>query len=370
MLRKKLLSFTVTLLTVVPLSSQKISSNEYILWDIRHTLNWDDFNTFERVSEEGALVSPETGIFTVDHMRKYGRLRVLAPIVRSYFDNTTSWVVPDGRSSQMLEYAQLIFDQTEVIARTMQLSMDKYIDIPDWRDTLSFYRKEAKRVSLLIGDETDYGRNYSKVCEWRERINEQLQAMPSDHQIPPKWSPSNLSFAGFMGFGMMVPFKSLPPIYGFMAGIEVYYRKVGALLEVGGGSATLNHDLQTDERLWIVGDRISNFQASANITYRILDNSYLTISPFVGIGFSDLGWDAGEEEDVIEISDGKNGLNYQFGVSASFKAIRYLDLINWDYSDYGARLLVYLSKNQFEYARQKWFLNIGIALNATGCWIK
>lgn len=368
---KKLLSLAVTLLAVITLSAQKRSSEEYVLWDARRTLNWDDFNTFERVSERSALVSIETGLFTEGYTRKYGRLRVLAPRVYSYFEKTTSWVAPDGRTSQMLEYAQLLFDQTEVIARKMQLSLDEHADAPDWNDTLTFYRKEAKRISLLIEDETENGRNYSKVCEWRKKIDEQLLAMPSDPIIPPQWSPTNLSFDGFMGLGMMIPFKTLPPIYGFMAGIGVYYRKIGAFFEMGVGSSTaLSHDLKTDEGQWRIGDRFSSFQVSANITYRMLDNSYLTIAPFVGVGFSALGMDASEEEDVIIVSDGEKGLNYQFGVSTSLKAIRSLNLINREYSDYGVRFLVYLSKNQFDYARQRWFLNIGIALNATSGWVK
>ena len=168
--------------------AQKIKEKQFIYWDERDKISWEDFRgtTFHK-SVQG--IPGTAAVSRVGIQREYLRSKespdTLSLMLRATFNRFLSSVNANWKTDRYLEHEQLHFDMTELLARKMRrvyFLVD--LNIP------AKGKKVPKIIRSLIEEyktqqvafDNDSYSSIEKQKEWRIKIDEELLLLAEYNQ--------------------------------------------------------------------------------------------------------------------------------------------------------------------------------------------
>lgn len=342
-------------------------------------LTWDDFTLY--TSDYPIIASLDYGWHgTTMQSSKIGNLKVIRLQTECYMNPVASWVNPDYRNPQTLQYLQTAFDYTELCRRQLQKELDNNAKGHSTNELSQFYYGKADRFIARLREETDQGRDTAMVNFFAIQTAEELAATPEDYL--PEIGPRKWGIAMHFGYGNEIHLGEsadyLRTLHGLKWGFDISYGNVALywhmLLAAGGKTP---REFVHEGKYWKTDKRQSGGNLEFDLAYSVFNNNWLNVSPFagVGVGFSDTA--VGQDADGKIVTDGVGGFRYLAGLSVGFKFLRTLDLSNrpvyyyWmnvgtsrGYNENSLRLLAYATHTDYDLPiGPSWTLNLGLVYN-------
>ena len=375
---KKGLLLSLSILAVTGLSAQDYDSSIKRWKD--GPLTWEDFSTYS--GGFPIISSMDYGWHFNTDRYKTGNLRVLRNLSECYMNPITSWVNPDHRNPQTLRYQQVAFDYAELCRRQLQKELDNNTNGHNPNELNNFYYGKVDRFIARLREETDQGRDTAMVNFFAVQTAEELAATPEEFIEEPGLSRKAWGIGIHFGYGCELRLGNaagyIRPEHGLQWGFDISYRKVSFywhMLLAGGGRnpQTFTHE----GNVWSTDEYQSGGNMEFDLAYPVIDNHWLNISPFAGIGVGFVNSVIGQDDNGKNITDAIGGLRYQAGLSISLKFLRTLDLTNRPVYYYGVpignsrgynenslRLLAYAAHTAMDHpVGPSWSLNFGLVYN-------
>ena len=211
---------------------------------------------------------------------------------------------------------------------------------------------------------------------------EELAATPDEFIEEPELGRKNWGIGMHFGYGGELRLGDasgyLRPEHGLKWGFDISYRKIAfywhMLLSGGGRNPRSFHHNGIE---WTTDRYQTGGNMEFDLAYPVMDNPWLNISPFAGIGFGFVETVIGEGADGKNITDAFGGFRYQAGLSIALKFLRTLDLSNRPVFYYGVpvgpsrgynenslRLLAYAARTTMDLpVGPSWSINLGLVYN-------
>ena len=141
-------------------------------------LNWDDFKAKPDTNKK-TLQAFSYIIYSYNHQITGDSVRV---VVRNSFYRKYSWVKPNSKNTQQLNFQQGYFDISEINARRMRKNI---ATVPIYSQTANkqigaMYSQAIKDRAKEQGQyqtETEYGKNKTKQAEWDKKNKDLLNSI-------------------------------------------------------------------------------------------------------------------------------------------------------------------------------------------------
>ena len=304
---------------------------------------------------------------------KTGNTRFRVPDTRSYLNPYSSWVHPDFRTDEMLQYIQTGFDYVEICRRRAMQEISQGSSFGTG-SVMRFHLDVADSFMAKMKDETNQGQDAVAVQDYARRVEAEL-ARTED----PRYDDMRIDPRGFgmgMHWGIGSEFYTGPmasyvtPIAGVDFGFDFCYNRInlylGGLLGWGG---RYKQPIPRDGYQWNAGERMKGGNIEASLGYTVLDSQWWKVAPFAGIGVGFIDYPsnpADQDKNTDEIS----GFRYQAGISADLKFYRMVDYVQAleGLSELSVRSRLYVAHTAFPSPAPAWSVNLGLSVNMLG-WI-
>lgn len=277
-------------------------------------LTWSDFQ--EKSSDAG--VSELRFFFGYNTgKQKIGDTTISRIVSFCYIDKNTSWIHPDFKNEQYLEYNQVIFDLLELFRRKIQYELDRINSIKEAE--LKFQQIYNLCLSELekYKNEAKQGQELNVINLWDYRVTEQLMLV-NDNRIP-GFTVRHFGYAANLALGSGFFTNSLgkyfSPTFNFTFGFDFAYKN--SLIFINGTFAgdKVKKDLLTDN-YWRSGQRANVAIIDISIGQAFINNSKIKLSPFFGLGITEFtGTTQSEPKSDLRIVD----YNCILGVNLDYK---------------------------------------------------
>lgn len=157
--------------------NKKDKQSDYILWNSKYKLEWEDFKGKEDIQSEYDAIS-----YTLIDQRQKGLLedKILYEIA-TYFVSSLSWVKKDQKNNDLLFHEQLHFDISELYARKFRKICLEHTS-HNLNSTFKYFNKEYDKMLIEELDfqhqydtETNYSKNKEKQKEWVKKVKALLK---------------------------------------------------------------------------------------------------------------------------------------------------------------------------------------------------
>lgn len=285
-------------------------------------LTWEDFQ-----EKEESIGASELKYFVGYNKvkQKINDTTVLRIQAFCYVDKNISWVNKIFKNNQYLKYNQVIFDITELYRRKLQYELDRVSSI--YEAEVRFNENFAKlnnQISRFQTESTD-GQKQKVIDHWDVVIKKELE-IHKNIQIP-TFSKGNFGYAMHVGFGSGVFTGSLGEHFGqtfnFIYGFDFAYKKSILYLNATLSGGKVKKDYISTEK-WNQGQQVNIAMINVSYGYTLIDKSKIKLSPFIGIGVTELlRRDKDNKDDVLKIVD----YNFNFGLNVDYKIRKRIKLI-------------------------------------------
>lgn len=381
MRKKNLLLLSALTLQIINVSAQSLYEQNFRIWDEK-PLTWEEFQPRHTPDDAKFVSDLSCGIQTETKNEKIGNFRF--PIVTSStkMNKISSWYDPDKCTDWTLRYEQTRFNIMEVMRRRMQNSYNNNILEKD----LGRYYDELIQSTMNAFDmESNYGTDTIIVERYEKEYRDELETLKEEPIKAPIFDKSNwgMSFtigADFEKYGSPVS-EGLTASEGFTFGFGALYKRfsIDMTLSMGWSGKLQCDDFFYDEQYdysWVKGTNVRNGNITFNGGFKLFDNSYMTVTPMVGIGVSFLD----QKTDILKSPNNSkdyetseiSGLRTQAGVVFSWKIRRSLVLNTFSsgYNESKINLFVLGAKTDFKQLGNCYSINAGLVWSINGWTVK
>lgn len=312
---------------------------------------------------------------------RYGNLRYRRCVTDTYIDKMNSWIKTGYDTPATLKYMQVGFDIVEATRRRLQNELDQ--SSAGYNDLISFYKNVTDNALNEYKAATKKGADTAAVNSYSERISRILE------KDVPKDEEPIISFRKF-GAGVRFGFGSeffvgeaadyIPSLYSMLMGFEVSVSRFRFNLDMqyGFGGAykkDIPYTKANPVHNWSKGEKSEGGSITQSFSYAVVDNKRIVLSPMFGIGAGFLdrkdrylpgNADEGRHEEIA-------GFRMLAGVDFDWKMARYLSnnpFLGKDYWESDLRFMVYAAKTWLGSPCDTWSINVGVAYNFYGRFIK
>ena len=299
---------------------------------------------------------------------KTGNTRFRAPYSRSYMNPYASWVHPDFRTEEMLQYIQTGFDYVEICRRRAMRELRQGSTFGQG-SVMRFHLDVADSFMAKMKDETSQGQDVAAVQEYARRVKAELaqteEVLYDDLRIYPR----GLGVSMHLGIGSEFYTGQLAnyvtPIAGIDFGFDLCFSRVnlylGGLLGWGG---RYKKDIPRDGYQWNAGEPMKGGNIDVSLGYTLFDSQLWRVAPFAGIGVGFIDYPShptNPDKDTDEIS----GFRYQAGISTDFKFFRIVEYSPAleGLSEFSVRARLYVAHTAFPTPAPSWTVNFGLSVN-------
>lgn len=311
----------ITIFLAFFLTSLLIAQEQKKYWS-DGPLGWHDFT--ERKSPHSIS---EFKYFLGYHMEKnrYGDTILLRNIAEGYMDTGLSWVDPEYKTGQILRYNQVIFDLVELYRRKLQDELDRVTSVFDIDGRFNYIHRLCEEDINKFHDESAGGQDLKTIEFWEQKISGELT--PGSGRKIPEIVDRNFGYALHAGFGSGIFTGSLgdhfTPTFNFIFGFDFGYKNL--LLYLNGTLAGDHVKMDyTGDIIWNEDQRTHVAIIDASVGYALLDNARIKLSPFAGLGITEISGDNKDnDDDDLRMVD----YNRIFGINADYKFRKRIKLI-------------------------------------------
>lgn len=304
---------------------------------------------------------------------KMGNTRFRTPYSRAYMNPYASWVHPDYRTEEMLQYIQAGFDYVEICRRRAMRELMNGSSFGQG-SVMRFHLDVADSFMAKMKDETAQGQDAAAVQDYARRVKAELaqteEVLYDDLIIDPR------GFGMGMHWGIGSEFYTGPisdyvtPIAGLDFGFDFCFSRVNLYLSgLLGFGGHYKRDIPRDGYQWNAGERMKGGNIEASLGYTLFDSPWWKVAPFagIGVGFIDYPSNPGNPD---KKSDEISGFRYQAGISADLKFYRVVDYVQAleGLSEFSVRSRLYVAHTAFPTPAPSWTINFGVSANMLG-WI-
>lgn len=326
-------------------------------------LTWKDFQEKDMEllgSKPDYYLTYRTEISEIEK-NKISRIKSVA-----YLNTQTSSVSPLSKSSQILAYHQTEFDILEFYRRKFQTEI---YQLSSSFDIQAKHKEITQQIGMTFSafrQETNYGSNKRELNIWQKRFTTQLANSPAD--ALPEIVYKNWGIGVFLGFdyGLLTNTLSnhLNNAPGMILGFETTYKKSYFLFNMSFLASKISNELTLGEFLE-KNKKMNLIQIGLSYGYPIVDKSKFTITPFLGIGGTEL-LETSEEKDKFS----KLIFSPNFGINLDYKFGKKTNLIpnlalNRNETNYFLRTRVYINKANFNENFKGNTFNLGLIFGMT-----
>ena len=151
-----------------------------ILFDRNRKLTIKDFRGWPDVYSHGVGATYSGISMELEGVSKNGAVTVNVTLT-IYFDQTKSWMKPEGKTERVLAHEQVHFDLTAIkacdLAKAIEQGKFTANNVQQKiRDLQEYHTRELSKLQQTYDKETKHGTIASKQAEWSARVSEQLAA--------------------------------------------------------------------------------------------------------------------------------------------------------------------------------------------------
>jgi len=365
-MKKVFLIITVTLISVFGLKAQDYKKE----W-ADGKLIWEDF-TEKKIGQRFSELKYSLAYNT--EKQKYDGTVVERIVAKGYIDKRLSWIDPEYKTEQYLRYNQIIFDIVEIHRRKLQVELDRVGSSWGAEGSFRFVYDLCVNEIDRFNRESNSGHNLSAITFWEEKISDALTEYSA--KSIPEFEKRSFGYALHAGFGAGSFTGSLgehfSPTFNFMFGFDFAYKKSILYLNGTLAGAKVRKDYISDKN-WYEKQIANVAIIDISYGYAFLDNKKLKLTPFVGLGITEL---SGKNKDNIE--DGLRFVDYNviFGLNADYKLRTKINLIPDPYMgikekvETSIRTRLYVTKADYTPDLKGYSINFTIGLCGFGNMIR
>ncbi|MFC2152528.1 hypothetical protein ACFLSE_08375 [Bacteroidota bacterium] len=335
-------------------------------------LTWNDFT--ENTNENTYSSELKYFLGYEPDKQKFDGVKVARFATFGYIDKTLSWVKPEFKTEQLLKYNQVLFDIVELHRRILQYELDRLDSQYGALDKFNYIYQVCSNQILQFQNESQRGQLIDVINVWEFKIAEKMKSYP--YYNIPEFTKLPFGYSLHAGIGGGVFTGSLgehfSPTFNFMFGFEVAYGN--SILFLNGTLAGDNvvKDYSGNEN-WYKNQ--SAFVAIIDVSYgyAIIDNKNIKLSPFAGLGITELtGSSQDNEDESLRLVD----YNYLVGLNFDYKIAKKINLISSAFTgvkeqvETSIQVKLYVSKANFYDNLNGHSINLTIGLSGFGNFIK
>ena len=304
---------------------------------------------------------------------KTGNTRFRVPFSRSYMSPYSSWVHPDYRTEEMLQYIQSGFDYVEICRRRAMKDILHRSSFGLGR-VMSFHLDVADSFMAKMKDDTNQGQDAVAVQDYVRHVSAELAQTEDVQYNDLRIAPHGFGMGIHGGIGSefyVGPMAEyVTPIAGIDFGFDFCLSRVnlylGGLLGWGG---RYKQPIPRDGYQWNAGERMTGGNIEASLGFTVFDSQWWKVVPFAGIGVGFIDYPS-HPADPNKNTDEISGFRYQAGISADLKFYRIVDYVQAleGLSEFSLRTRLYVAHTSFPSPAPSWTVNFGLSANMLG-WI-
>lgn len=352
--------FQFLILLFLPLT---LVSQEVKHWE-DGLLEWSDFQEKEISIYKPAHLSYRLE-YKAENSKENGTLLIRYKAI-AYMKKESSYINEDQKNWQQLKYYQIIFNLIEVERRALQehiyLTRTRYVyqTVQDHRDKLAKTLKE-------IEEETEQGSNLSALYLWDKKTNQLLKQYPNSNPLT-EFRRRNFGYGFTVGLGFSFYTGSIRDyfqpreLYNF--GLNLSYKDITLFTIAALGKNKVIQNYQEWED-WQYGDFAF---IDLSIGYPFINGQKNKLTPFIGVGFSEISRiDQQEEENTLQMTN----LNWLLGLQYDYKLKKTMDVLGPnEYREMLLRMRFQLVKTDFAPDLQGYTIHFTIGFGNFGSWVK
>ena len=336
-------------LSFAGLSAQNLYEESFKKWD-EGPVSWKDFQV-RHIPEDSKYISNlSCAIEKNTRKEKIGNFKFPVLTTTTKMSKLSSWYDPDKCTDWTLRYEQTRFDMLEALRRRMQNSYNRNLLEANLD---AYYRQVIDNAMAAIDMESNYGTDTIVVLRYEQQYRNELDSIkPEPVQVPQfekgNWGVSIGLGAGFENFFSPMS-KGVPYAVGFNWDLGAIYKKwafdLNVLLGWSGKLKCDNfyYDSKYDYN-WTKGKNVSVGNANINAGYMVFDNSFLSVTPLVGVGvsFVDQRTNTLRANTTVYEQSEINGFRAQAGLAIDWKIRRNLNTYTYggDYTESKIRFAI------------------------------
>lgn len=364
--------FLVLTYTAINISAQSLYDQSLRNWD-EGPVRWNELQ-IRHTPDDTKYVSNLYCSIEQDIKKEIiGNFKIPVLTTTTKMNKLSSWYDPDKCTDWTLRYEQTRFDMLEVLRRRMQNSfnkncMEKNLD--------AYYEHLISSTMTAFDMESNYGADTLVILKYEEQYKSELDTMTMESvQIPvfqtSNWGVSLCIGIGIEKFGSPIS-KGVTSATGIQWGIGMIYKKMTFgfnCLIAGAGKLQCDnfyHDSEYDYT-WTEGRNVRTCYFSADAGYRMLDKSYLSLVPFIGIGASFLYQDSDTPQKNNNNSfepSGISGFRTQAGLALDWKYRRKINtyLYGAEYTESKIRFAISGARTNYKGMGPTYSLNASVTM--------
>lgn len=306
---KKIISVLMVLFLYSGLIAQELKKKE---WN-EGKLSWQDFT-----ERDGSLAISELKYFIGYNTEKEKIGDTIVERIKAigYMDQNFSWISPAFKINQYLRYNQVIFDIVEIHRRRLQYELDRVNSFYELEGKLNVIYSSCNLEVERFKKESNEGRLISAIDFWEHSTTEGLK--PYSMSKIPAYENRNFGYGMHGGFGTGVFTGSLAehfsPTFNFIFGFDFAYKKSIFFLNGSVGFNKVKKEYASAIN-WNKGQRTNVAIVDISYGYPLVDNKSIKLSPFIGLGVTQIAEVKKEQEKELRMTD----YNFIFGLNTDFK---------------------------------------------------
>ena len=329
-------------------------------------LTWDDFKERE-ISFENSISELKYVIGYTPSKEKVNDTVIFRLQSFCYSDTQLSWVKPDFKTAQNLQYNQVIFNIAELYRRKLQYDLDHLGSYFSAETVFQNQYEELNNEVEIFQNQSRNGRDPEIVKEWAANIEDRL-TIYANNTIP-KYEKANFGMGFHVGAAYSFRNESIKEHFdnsiGFNFGFDFSYKNsiLYVNMILSGGNIDQAYSGRT---YWEEDLDYSLALLDFSYGYAIVDNPKLKIAPFAGLAITEFSEDDydGEENDLI-ITDYNLllGLNVDYKIRKRLNTIPNVFLSRRDITETSIRSRLFVSRNDFYEDLSGYSINLSIGIS-------
>lgn len=311
------------------------------------------------------------GIRWMDEKHKFGNTTFNYPVFFTYMNPYASWIKPEYRNEEYLQYVQTYFDYVELCKRRAQKEVLRQGN-QSINYTVNFHMEVADGFYEKLEEETLGGTDTAAVRICHERVAAELAAEENDAFVPDfKINPKGSGMGMHIGLGSELHQGNMgiymPPLVGLEFGFDFFFNRWtiywDGLLAFGGD---LKRDLSYYPRTWQAGKSMKGGNINISAGFSAFDSQWWKVTPLAGIGvdFIDYPKSAARDEKT-EIA----AFRALAGVNVDYKFSRFVEKRGLVES--AVRFRLYGAFNNYPVPiGSSWSLNFSLGVNWLALYLK
>lgn len=375
---KRTLLTIMAILAILSFSQAQTIDSNLRYWN-EGPLKWEDFTVR---NYKGDIRSSMHLVYNFKPVsKKTGNLTVRYYQANTAMDKGLSWVRTEDMTADELAYNQLLFDISEVNRREMQAELNNISSNYSKADIMDYYGTKNRQMIKELEDESDYGMRKQIVGSYAARTAEKLSHMPEDSI--PEFECRNVGYGMhlglesdiYMGDGAL----AFNPIWSFIYGFELAYKRSSLFLEMAMGTGSVNNTFdftainngKAETITWHAGNPVYSVEMDLVYGFAVIDNDRFKVSPIVGIGLNALSDSYYAEEETGTIG----GLHASAGLNIDWKFNRTVSyapsfFASEEYTETTLRTKVYVAYNGYMAGFNPYTINVAVMINMFGRMLK